>query len=545
MAVGRFWSLVAAVLAAECAQAQVMSREMAGACCLPDGSCSMADRGACERAGGVFRGEGARCADAACAAGACCLPAGVCLISSGESCARAGGAYFGDGSECGSVSCSGRATGPDIVVTTVQDMKYLDSEGPYSAYSIGVHICNNGDTAAEWFGATNRHPVVAQNLYRLKNGRLEQLGHSWVKHAFSAENEPSCGVCVNPGTQTLLGVRCGDVYGAQLNGSQNRLGPKSQINVTTGAYPYPFSAPTVTSLMDRRLRVLTADISPSLNKGAVYIAEARLVTPDDAQANNGLNNASYCAATNLTNGGYQTLGPSRPGQPAILAWKEYDPEVTVTTVDYTDTSAGVPITARFWVAALATPTAAGTWRYEYAVYNHNAERAAGSFTVPLGARATISGPGFGVPASHSGEPYSNAAWTATVSATSLSWATTPQAADPRASALRWGTMANFWFEASSAPGTGSVTLGLFVPGTPTSLNARGLPVPGAGSGTPCYPNCDGSTAHPVLNVADLSCFLDRFAASHPYANCDGSTTNPVFNIHDFSCFLARFAQGCP
>src|SRR5262249_38881975 len=61
----------------------------------------------------------------------------------------------------------------------------------------------------------------------------------------------------------------------------------------------------------------------------------------------------------------------------------------------------------------------------------------------------------------------------------------------------------------------------------------------------CYPNCDASTTAPVLNVADFSCFLNRFAAGDSYANCDGSTTTPVLNVSDFSCFLNRFAAGCP
>jgi hypothetical protein len=64
-------------------------------------------------------------------------------------------------------------------------------------------------------------------------------------------------------------------------------------------------------------------------------------------------------------------------------------------------------------------------------------------------------------------------------------------------------------------------------------------------GTPgCYGNCDGSTAAPVLNVADFTCFLQEFAAGHGYANCDGSTAEPVLNVADFTCFLQRFAAGC-
>jgi hypothetical protein len=63
-------------------------------------------------------------------------------------------------------------------------------------------------------------------------------------------------------------------------------------------------------------------------------------------------------------------------------------------------------------------------------------------------------------------------------------------------------------------------------------------------GEPCYANCDGSTIEPILNVADFSCFLTKFAAGDPYANCDGSTIEPVLNVADFSCFLTKFAAGC-
>jgi hypothetical protein len=62
---------------------------------------------------------------------------------------------------------------------------------------------------------------------------------------------------------------------------------------------------------------------------------------------------------------------------------------------------------------------------------------------------------------------------------------------------------------------------------------------------PCYPNCDASTAPPVLNVNDFLCFQSKFAAGDPYANCDHSTTPPVLNVNDFLCFQTQFAAGCP
>jgi hypothetical protein len=60
----------------------------------------------------------------------------------------------------------------------------------------------------------------------------------------------------------------------------------------------------------------------------------------------------------------------------------------------------------------------------------------------------------------------------------------------------------------------------------------------------CYANCDGSTAAPLLNVADFTCFLTRFSSGDPWANCDASTQAPVLNVQDFSCFLQRYSAGC-
>jgi hypothetical protein len=68
---------------------------------------------------------------------------------------------------------------------------------------------------------------------------------------------------------------------------------------------------------------------------------------------------------------------------------------------------------------------------------------------------------------------------------------------------------------------------------------------GSGGTPPCYPNCDQSTAPPVLNVLDFNCFLNRFSAGASYANCDHSTVPPVLNVLDFNCFLNSFAAGCP
>jgi hypothetical protein len=93
--------------------------------------------------------------------------------------------------------------------------------------------------------------------------------------------------------------------------------------------------------------------------------------------------------------------------------------------------------------------------------------------------------------------------------------------------------------ANGAATTLAVTTGW---GSPNPEMAVRAPLPPGGS---CYPNCDASTTAPVLNVADFTCFLQRFAAGESYANCDNSTTAPTLNVADFTCFLQRFAAGCP
>jgi hypothetical protein len=69
----------------------------------------------------------------------------------------------------------------------------------------------------------------------------------------------------------------------------------------------------------------------------------------------------------------------------------------------------------------------------------------------------------------------------------------------------------------------------------------------------CYANCDGSTAAPILNIDDFTCFINEFAAAgalppaqqvEHYVNCDNSTAAPVLNIDDFTCFINSFAAGC-
>ena len=437
------------------------------------------------------------------------------------------------------LSASPASAQPDVYVGDLWNMVNYGRVGAITAFAVGTIACNGGDAPVDWYGQTNRHPPITQNMYRLLNGRFEQIGQSWAKHGFGSENGAFCSTCTYPpGGFSQLGIGCSDAYDAGTNGIQGLLGPRSQVNATTGEFPYPFSGPGFSGPIDRRLQVLSDDIEPGLNAGALYFVEGHYITADDARTDNGRNNATYrqIAIPDAT----QTpvfVGPAHIREPAIDAWAQVDPAVTLVAAEYSE---GL-IAARFWIAARATDNGDGTWHYEYAVHNLNAARNAGSFSIPRQASVAITNAGFHAPLSHSGEPFDNSAWSVSVQPAAITWSTDPYSTNPNANAIRWGTLYNFRFDAAAAPTSGTATLGLHSPGAPPSLTIKGLPIPGPA----CYANCDGSTVPPTLNINDFACFLNRFAAGDPYANCDPSTPAPVLNILDFACFLNRFAAGCP
>ena len=124
----------------------------------------------------------------------------------------------------------------------------------------------------------------------------------------------------------------------------------------------------------------------------------------------------------------------------------------------------------------------GVWHYEYAIYNENIDRAIQSFTVPLGAGATMTNIGFHAPPQHPGwtfdgtvgnAGYSSMPWAQTLTATDLSWSSETQAQNPNANAIRWGTLYNFRFDSNAAPGAQTATIGFFKTGAPITVPVQG------------------------------------------------------------------------
>jgi hypothetical protein len=376
--------------------------------------------------------------------------------------------------------------------------------GGISAYAFGTTSCNIGTQQLLWYdfdpdGAgpitASDHPVIPQNMYRVKGGRIEQIGQSWIKHGFCALQQTLCGACspAGGGCPNLLGIGCSDPYSSSLNGSQGGLGPRSQVNASTGVFPFPFSAPSAPATIGRRCQVLLADLDPAQNAGAVYFCEGQYVHKQDASFGNGNNNASYRQFTigALSSGSYNLnlTGSTFQMLPAIYGWKQVDPAVAITTVAAAD--------GRYYVGYRVTDNGNGTWRYNYAVFNLNSHASAGNFALTLPAGVVVTNQGFKDVPSHSGEPYDNVDWNMTTSGGQVKWATVQtHAQNPNANAMRWSTMYSFWFDANTPPTVGTGSIGYFktagsagftglvpsVPANPYDLNSDGI-VDGADLGT--------------------------------------------------------------
>ncbi len=363
--------------------------------------------------------------------------------------------------------------GPDVTVYHLPSVSHFGESGGMHSYAVGTTSCNIGDTPLWWcdddrtYCDDEQHPVIAQNLYRLKDGRFEQLGMSWLKHGFLALaiSAPDCGngSCVPPpegGDQ--LGVGCTDPYSSGLNGSRT-LGMRSEVNSTTGLLePFPYTDMPFSGPLDQRLVVKESELDPTLNPGARYWVEGHYIAADDAESRNAHNNASYREAfVEAPSYNLSLTGNTIRQKAAIFAWETVDPRVEVVAVDSSNSE-------RFHAARKVTVTP-GNAHFEYAIHNLNSDRAAGRFTVELPPGTTISNAGFRDVDHHSGEPYDTTDWTIDVEGSTVSWFTDDFGTDPLANALRWGTMYSFWFDADAGIDDVDETLGMFRTGGPSEV----------------------------------------------------------------------------
>src|SRR6184192_1069843 len=241
------------------------------------------------------------------------------------------------------VPLPGTTPGPDVIVGDLPAVQQFGSAGTQVGVAVATTSCNAGTIDLDWFQLPNTdHPVIPQNLYRMSGGadnteRFEQIGQSWLKHAFTALTNNDCNYGCNGVGGSHLGSGCSDPYSSSLNYSQSGLGSRAWVNPFTGFYPRGDSTTPPAnhsghthSGASHRVAVLMSDLNTTLNVGATYFAEGQYVTPHEyawCQAHSGqcnmYNNVSYRQFTVTGTGSPFTFSPAASTQrakPAIVAW---------------------------------------------------------------------------------------------------------------------------------------------------------------------------------------------------------------------------------
>lgn len=362
----------------------------------------------------------------------------------------------------------------DVSLGALEDIQQVAHTGTFPngavAAAMSTTSCNVGTVDVPWLAPMEeQHPVIHMALYRLLNGRFEQIGVSWMKHGFYALSNSDCTPCQNPSDGTFLGVGCSDTYDVGNNSSRNELGPRSEVNPYAGTWECTgshFSGGQPDCIrrhgtgghgpLDHRLVVADSDLA---NPGATYYYEADyIVAGDHALANNwgyrrctmSWNGTAWVFATPAAN-------PLIPG-PALGGWGQSS-----------DTVAVAPGDGEVLLSVQTTDLGGGKWRYEYALLNLNSDRRIRAFSLPIAGVPNITAMGF-----HDNDAIPANDWQVTLDADTLRWQSETFAQNPNANALMFGYLFNFRFEADAAPVSLGATLGIFKPGAGAGVAASTL-----------------------------------------------------------------------
>jgi len=361
----------------------------------------------------------------------------------------------------------------DVKLEAMSGLSYQGRIGTYPtgrvAFAMQTTSCNaSATTNINWYspnqGTGNpmdpRHPLIMQNLYRLKDGRLEQIGFAWIKHGFLATNASSCasGSCSGSGGPILF-PKCTDTYGVGNNNDRNYLGPRGELNAFSGVWTAMnsffanYSGNTWQphgsgwNAIDHRLEVEDSDLVATGSPQFFY--EAYYITPDDIDLYNNVGSRratiTWTGTTwSVTTADAQIFGPTLqtrwPGSTSTIALPKSEGDN--------------------WVAVKTTDLGGGNWRYDFAVYNHNSDRKVNQFAVPIQPGAVVTNMGF-----HDVDTNAANNWTASAAGGYVTFMGPDYGTNPTGNALPYSTQYNFWFDANVPPVSSVATIGLFKPGS--------------------------------------------------------------------------------
>jgi len=347
------------------------------------------------------------------------------------------------------------------------DFRFWNETSGIRAYSVGTTSCNEGDVELPWI---SEEVHIGNNFYKIEDGRLSQLGYSWLKLGFCAVNESSCGTCQATPCATL-GVGCADTYSSWLNdGSSGH--DKSDVNPTVGRFIAPPSTPSGVTGLRGRLQVQAAEMG---RPNATYFAESQYLYEGDLRFGNGRNNVTW-KEINTTSSSTQITGTGHSShryECAIEAWAHYDPLVQVVEVVNMDEPTAIQDAMGHYVVGYRVEEIdSDQWRYDYAIQNLTSDQCVSSLNIPV-CEGVITDTFFDDVERHSGTPWDNTDWVLSNASGQLSWTCSESHEDnENANAIHWGEVFSFGFTSNIAPARTWATLGLFKPGPRSVLSVE-------------------------------------------------------------------------
>ncbi len=355
---------------------------------------------------------------------------------------------------------SPRTAGIDLALFDMGGISWLGRTGTYpngnNALTLYTTSCNVGTVNVPWNAPMSvTHPGIIMNLYRINNGRFEQIGWSWVKHGFYATNASQCGSCSTPGG-SFLGPACSDTYGGGNNDDQYYLGGRDEWNPQTGMWTCQNSwfsnyvndctrrnTGTGLTVTDHRLTALDSDLGIS---GAQYYYEARYINANDRNIYNNIASRHCTMSWTGSQWSFSTVDSAEVQGPAINRWGD------MRSFAQPQTDGDVI------VAVQTTSLGNGMYHYEYAVYNSSLDRQIQTFSIPMPNGMTVQNIGF-----RDIDQDGTNNWPGVYANNSITWSTTAYGSS-NANPLKYSSVFNFRFDANLPPVPGSAQLGLFKPG---------------------------------------------------------------------------------
>jgi hypothetical protein len=416
---------------------------------------------------------------------------------------------------------------PDVKLGILDSIQQAGHEGTYPNGTAGLTMsttsCNVGTVDVPWLAPMQEdHPLIHMALYRLKDGRFEQVGVSWMKHGFFALSSSQCTPCQHPSNGTFLGVGCSDTYGPGNNQDRNYLGPRSEVDPFLGTWEctgshFAGGQPDCVRRhtgsghgpVDHRLQVQDADLGDT---GAEYFYESYYVVRNDGNKTNNWGSRRCTMSWNGSAWSFTTPSSNNPliEGPALGRWGDQQTTINVAADD-----------GEVMLAVVATDLGNGVWHYEYALLNQDSDRELRSFSLPVVGVSGIANLSF-----HDNDADAGNDWQVTLDSSTLTWSTETYDQNPNANSLVFGYMFNFRFDAEAPPAAMDATLGIFKPGTGTEVPAAttapqntvlgvpGAPVVGRIALMPARPNpFSRSVVIPFELNEEMPARLDIYDAS--------------------------------